>query len=209
MKSKTGAKNQSIGAVQQHYTTDSVTSKDDTTIGYRQLGHGPGVVILHGSMSTGCNHLQLAELLADTFTVYLPDRRGFGLSSYDKEHTLQNDVEDLEALLARTGTHNVLGVSAGNIISLKAALPLLDCQSQLNHIKFLRCVVKGLELSLVIVKHLHPPQVRCESNPRSHYISKPCDSFIVGWLGVCYVQPIHCQPSACCDLLKNFCKVFF
>lgn len=30
------------------YQTKSVTSKDGTTIGFRQFGHGPGVVILHG-----------------------------------------------------------------------------------------------------------------------------------------------------------------
>src|SRR5574342_857823 len=112
-------------ASQKPYTTHSVTSKDGTTIGYHQLGHGPGVVILHGSMSTGYNHIQLAELLADAFTVYLPDRRGFGLSGpYGREHIIQNDVEDLDTLLARTGAHNVLGVSAGSIICLKAALTL-------------------------------------------------------------------------------------
>jgi len=121
----TNVKNQSPGAGKEKYSTDSITSKDGTTIGYRQLGHGPGVVILHGSMSTGYNHLQLAELLADAFTVYLPDRRGFGLSDLrGKDYTIQNDVEDLDALLAKTGTHKVLGVSAGSIICLKAALTL-------------------------------------------------------------------------------------
>jgi len=57
--------NQSTVAAQEHYTTGSVTSKDGTTIGYRQLGHGPGVVLLHGMMSSGQNHMQLAEALAD------------------------------------------------------------------------------------------------------------------------------------------------
>jgi pimeloyl-ACP methyl ester carboxylesterase len=105
--------------------TGSVTSRDGTVIGYRQLGHGPGLVILHGSMSTGYNHLQLAELLADVFTVYLPDRRSFGLSGpYGREYTIQNDVEDLNALLDKTGAHKILGVSAGSIICLKAALTL-------------------------------------------------------------------------------------
>jgi pimeloyl-ACP methyl ester carboxylesterase len=109
----------------QPYITDSVISKDGATIGYRQLGHGPGLVMLHGSMSTGYNHLQLAELLVDVFTVYMPDRRGFGLSGpYGREHTVENDVEDLETLLAKTGAHNVMGVSAGSIICLKAALTL-------------------------------------------------------------------------------------
>jgi pimeloyl-ACP methyl ester carboxylesterase len=121
----TNVKNQSSGAGKEKYSTGSITSKDGTTIGYRQLGHGPSVVILHGSMSTGYNHLLLAELLADAFTVYLPDRRGFGLSDLrGKDYTIQNDVEDLDALFAKTGTHKVLGVSAGSIICLKAALTL-------------------------------------------------------------------------------------
>lgn len=107
------------------YHTAAITSRDGTVIGYRQLGHGPGLVILHGSMSTGYNHLQLAELLADAFTVYLPDRRGFELSApYGREHTIQNDVEDLNALLDKTGARNILGVSAGSIICLKAGLTL-------------------------------------------------------------------------------------
>lgn len=112
-------------AASERFKTDFLTSKDGTTIGYRQLGHGPDVVILHGSMSTGYYHLQLAEALADAFTVYLPDRRGFGLSGpFSKEDGIQKDVEDLDALLTKTGAHNVFGVSAGAIICLKAALNL-------------------------------------------------------------------------------------
>jgi pimeloyl-ACP methyl ester carboxylesterase len=105
--------------------TGSVSSQDGTTIGYRQLGHGPGVVLLHGSMSSGHNHMQLAEAMADAFTVYLPDRRGRGLSGpYSKDHSIQKDVEDIDALLNKTGAHNVFAVSTGGIICLQAALTL-------------------------------------------------------------------------------------
>jgi hypothetical protein len=37
-----------INNIRQNYTTGSVTSKDGTTIGYRQLGTGPGIILLHG-----------------------------------------------------------------------------------------------------------------------------------------------------------------
>jgi pimeloyl-ACP methyl ester carboxylesterase len=125
MKTKTIVKNQSTVNARESYSTGSVISKDGTAIGYRRLGHGPGVVIVHGSMSTGPNHMQLAEMLADAFTVYVLDRRGFGLSGpYNQEYDLRNDVEDLEALLTKTGAPNVFGVSAGSIICLKAALSL-------------------------------------------------------------------------------------
>ena len=105
--------------------TGSITSKDGTTIGYRQLGHGPGVVLLHGIMESAQSHIQLAEGLADTFTVYLPDRRGRGLSGpQGSDYRLEKEVEDLDALLTKTGAHYVFGVSAGAIVCLQAALTL-------------------------------------------------------------------------------------
>lgn len=107
------------------YTASFVTSRDGTTIGYRQLGHGPGMVMLHGAMESAQSHMQLAEALADAFTVYLPDRRGRGLSGpYGTDYNIQTEVEDLDALLTKTGTHNVFGVSAGGLICLQAALTL-------------------------------------------------------------------------------------
>jgi pimeloyl-ACP methyl ester carboxylesterase len=125
MKPKISVENQSTTATPESYTTGFVTSKDGTTIGYRQLGHGPGVVLLHGAASSGYNHMQLAEALADAFTVYVPDRRGRGLSGpYSEDYSIQKDVEDLDALLTKTGTHNVFGVSSGGIICLQAALTL-------------------------------------------------------------------------------------
>ncbi len=106
-------------------TTASVTSRDGTSIGYRQLGQGPGLVVLHGAMSSGYHHLDLAEALANAFTVYLPDRRGRGLSGpYGTEYSVQQDVEDLDALLTKTGAQHLFGVSSGAIIALQAALTL-------------------------------------------------------------------------------------
>lgn len=105
--------------------TGVVASKDGTTIGYRQLGDGPGVVLLHGAMSSGYNLVELAEALADAFTVYVPDRRGRGLSGpYGKANGIKEDVEDLDALLTKTGARNVFGLSSGGIITLQAALSL-------------------------------------------------------------------------------------
>jgi pimeloyl-ACP methyl ester carboxylesterase len=111
--------------VEPRCTESSVTSRDGTTIGYRQLGQGPGLVVLHGAMSSGYNHLQLARLLSDSFTIYLPDRRGRGLSSpYGDEYHMAKEVEDVHALLSKTGAHNLFGVSSGAIIGLQAARTL-------------------------------------------------------------------------------------
>src|SRR5215469_9378409 len=99
----------------EQYTTSYVTSADGTTIGYRHYGRGPGIVLVQGAMGSAQNFSQLAEALAETFTVVVPDRRGRGLSPlpYSTEYTIQRDVEDLEALLAKTDTHNVFGLSSG------------------------------------------------------------------------------------------------
>jgi pimeloyl-ACP methyl ester carboxylesterase len=106
-------------------TTGSVTSKDDTTICYRRLGAGPGLVILHGAMESSQSHLQLAEALAGDLTVYLPDRRGRGLSGpFGSDYSIAKEVEDLGAVLAATGARQVFGVSSGALITLQAALSL-------------------------------------------------------------------------------------
>ncbi|MEA2544849.1 MAG: hypothetical protein QOI09_122 [Chloroflexota bacterium] len=100
----------------------SVTSRDGTTIGYRQFGRGPAVVLLHGSMSSGAHHVELAGLLSDTFTVFVPDRRGRGLSGpYRSGDELRQELEDLAALLEATGATNLWGLSSGACIALHAA----------------------------------------------------------------------------------------
>ncbi len=109
--------------------TAAVTSKDGTTIGYRQLGHGPGLVILHGTAESSHSHIELAEALADAYTVYLPDRRGRGPSgTYGVGYGVAKEVEDLDAILTKTGAHYVFGVSVGAIVSLHAArtFPSID-----------------------------------------------------------------------------------
>jgi pimeloyl-ACP methyl ester carboxylesterase len=107
------------------FTTGSVTSRDGTTIGYRQLGHGPGLVLLHGAMESANSHMQLAASLADAFTVYVVDRRGRGMSgSFGEGYSMQKEVDDVSALLTHTGAHYLFGVSAGGLICLQAALTL-------------------------------------------------------------------------------------
>jgi pimeloyl-ACP methyl ester carboxylesterase len=104
------------------HATGSAVSADGTTIGYRQLGRGPGIVVVHGSMSSGYYHLQLAEALADVFTLYLLDRRGRGLSGpYRPGDGIEQEADDLDAVLGATGAHNVFAVSVGADIALQAA----------------------------------------------------------------------------------------
>ena len=107
------------------FSTGTAVSRDGTRIGYRQLGQGPGVVLLHGSMESAANHMQLAAGLADAFTVYLPDRRGRGTSGpYGDSYGIHREVEDLAAVLTQTGARHVFGVSASGLVVLQAALTL-------------------------------------------------------------------------------------
>ena len=99
-------------------TSGRVTSRDGTPIGYLKTGRGPAVVILHGSMESARSHTLLAQALAGDFTVYLPDRRGRGMSGpHRPDHSVRTEVEDLQAVLAESGAQAAFGVSATGDVS--------------------------------------------------------------------------------------------
>jgi pimeloyl-ACP methyl ester carboxylesterase len=105
------------------YEKRSVVSRDGTTIGYRQMGSCPGLVLVHGGMQASQNFMKLAAALADQFTVCVLDRRGRGLSGpFGDDYGLERECEDLQAVLLRTNTHFVIGLSSGALICLQAAL---------------------------------------------------------------------------------------
>ena len=108
------------------FVTDFVKSKDGTKIGYRRYGTGPGLVLVQGAMAYAGQFSQLAEELADSFTVYVPDRRGRGMSPrpFTREHIIDRDVEDLQAVLDASGATRVYGLSSGATIALTAAVQL-------------------------------------------------------------------------------------
>ena len=88
------------------YTTDSVTSKDGTKIGYRQMGNGPGIILFHGGINASQHLMKLGTTLSDEFTVYIPDRRGRGISGpIGKDYSIEKEDEDLDALIKKTGAH--------------------------------------------------------------------------------------------------------
>ena len=102
--------------------TGTVVSADGTTIGYRRIGDGPAVIVVSGAMISSKSHLGLARALASSYTVYLPDRRGRGISGpYGANHCMDREVEDLSALIDHTGARRVFGVSVGALVCLGAA----------------------------------------------------------------------------------------
>ena len=111
----------------QKYSKGSVTSKDNTIIGYRQMGSGSAIILLHGGGKSSQTLMQLGTALSDEFTVYIPDRRGRGLSGpFGDEYSLKREVEDVDALVKKTGAHYVFGTATGGIIALQSALELPD-----------------------------------------------------------------------------------
>jgi|CZKU01.1.fsa_nt_gi pimeloyl-ACP methyl ester carboxylesterase len=107
------------------YQTASIASADGTTIRYRVSGSGPSVVLLHGAMQAAQNFTKLARALADSstdsFTVFVPNRRGRGGSGpFGPAYGLDAECADLEALLRETGARCVFGLSSGALIALHA-----------------------------------------------------------------------------------------
>jgi len=104
------------------YTKDFVISKDGTKIGYRQLGKGPGLILVHGGMMAAQNLMQLGALLADQFTVYIPDRQGRGQSQRHNNFGLVSESEDIQALVNKTKAENIYGLSAGAVVTLQTGI---------------------------------------------------------------------------------------
>jgi pimeloyl-ACP methyl ester carboxylesterase len=103
-------------------TVHTVVSADGTEIGYELRGSGPGLVLVQGTMGTAYNFRDLAEALAPTFTVVLPDRRGRGHSGPGRSpYALDRELEDLASVLDATGARRVFGLSSGAIIALWTA----------------------------------------------------------------------------------------
>jgi len=104
---------------------DHVTSADGTTIGYRQVGSGPGLILVHGGMMASQNFTDLASALSVAFTVYVPDRRGRGLSGpHGAGYGLNREAEDIRALVDHTGARNLFGLSSGALVALQSAFVL-------------------------------------------------------------------------------------
>jgi pimeloyl-ACP methyl ester carboxylesterase len=111
------------------YGKDHVRSVDGTTIGYRYGGRGPGLILVHGGMLASQHFTKLAAALSSDYTVYVPDRRGRGLSGpHGDDYRAQREVEDLRALVAKTGASKVFGLSSGALVVMRSALvtPELD-----------------------------------------------------------------------------------
>jgi pimeloyl-ACP methyl ester carboxylesterase len=106
----------------------TVTSKDGTTIAFDQSGTGPAIILVDGALQYRAfdqGMAQLANLLAQHFTVFHHDRRGRGDSTDTQPYALEREIEDIEALINEAGgSAFVYGISSGAALALEAAIQL-------------------------------------------------------------------------------------
>jgi pimeloyl-ACP methyl ester carboxylesterase len=100
-------------------------SKDGTRIAYWQSGHGPPLVLVHGTTADHTRWAPILPQLQERFTVFAMDRRGRGGSGDVADYVQEREFEDIAAVVeaaAGAGKANLLGHSYGALCSLEAAL---------------------------------------------------------------------------------------
>lgn len=107
-----------------NYPVEFITILGGETIAYRKAGRGPALVLVHGNMSSSVHWQTTMEKLEGTYTVYAPDLRGFGDSTYnnrfDSLHELAVDVEQFIDGLG-IGEFLLVGWSTGGGVALEIA----------------------------------------------------------------------------------------
>jgi pimeloyl-ACP methyl ester carboxylesterase len=89
------------------------------------MGSGPGLLLIHGGINASQHMMKLGAALADAFTIYIPDRRGRGMSGpLGNNYSISREDEDLDALLQKTGAHLIFGTADGALFALHAAITL-------------------------------------------------------------------------------------
>lgn len=104
----------------------TVTSADDTTIGYDSVGEGHPVILVAGATQHRAvdeTAPELQRLLAEGgYRVINYDRRGRGESGDTLPYAPEREYEDLEALIAEAGDEaHVFGMSSGAVLAVEAA----------------------------------------------------------------------------------------
>lgn len=105
-----------------------VTSKDGTTIAFDKLGEGPAIILVDGALQYRAfdqGMAQLADLLAQYFTIFHYDRRGRGDSTDTQPYAVEREIEDIETLIKEAGGSAFLyGISSGAVLAMEAAIKL-------------------------------------------------------------------------------------
>jgi pimeloyl-ACP methyl ester carboxylesterase len=106
---------------------EKTVSQDGTSIAYWRSGHGPALILVHGSLADHTRWQTVLPLLEPHVTVYAMDRRGRGASGDAAGYALQDEAADVSAVVeavadATGGPVNVFGHSYGAHCALEATL---------------------------------------------------------------------------------------
>ena len=112
------------------YEVHSIQLASGETYAYRKAGAGEKTVILiHGNMSSSAHWLKAMEALENEYTVYAPDLRGFGDSTYNNEFGSLGELAHDVMLFADAlgiGECYLCGWSTGGGIAMEIAVELPD-----------------------------------------------------------------------------------
>jgi pimeloyl-ACP methyl ester carboxylesterase len=105
-----------------------IPSPAGVTVSYDQYGSGPPLVLVHGSFSDHTTNWELVKpLFAQQFTVYAIARRGRGETDATQGHSLEDESQDVVAVLQAIGAPVfLLGHSYGAQTALAAAATVPD-----------------------------------------------------------------------------------
>jgi pimeloyl-ACP methyl ester carboxylesterase len=100
---------------------ETVRSKDGTSIAFERRGHGPPLVMVHGTTLDHTRWGGVVGRLAERFTLLMVDRRGRGASGDGPVYCIEREFEDVVAVLESTEVPAyVLAHSYGAICALEA-----------------------------------------------------------------------------------------
>lgn len=108
----------------------SVVSKDGAIIAFDQIGMGPALILVGGSLEQRAldaetSRLAAFPLMAQHFTLFHYDRRGRGESTDTQSYAVQREIEDIEALVYEAGgSAFICGISSGAALALEATIAL-------------------------------------------------------------------------------------
>ncbi len=101
---------------------EAVISADGTVIAFDQLGAGRPLIMAVGAFNTRATTAPLAAAMQERFTILNYDRRGRGDSGDTPPYSVEREIEDLDALIAKAGgSAAVFGYSSGANLALQAA----------------------------------------------------------------------------------------
>lgn len=98
-----------------------IKSQDGTLIAYEKSGNGKPLIIVGGSLADHQIYVPLANELSPNLTVFNYDRRNRSQSASSRNHTVETELQDLEAIISLCDEPPILyGHSAGSALAIQA-----------------------------------------------------------------------------------------